>query len=174
MTMPPRLHQVVAAFWGGVEQFLKRLDLFVCMRKHWPVNLIIGCLLAIMAIGIFLPSRKGITEDVICLLIYCGAFIVVASLFTVCACYRKARQQQQISYSMVLPIGLIAAVFTALTGSAVVYGARIFTTAYWSLTWQQWPVWSGLFLLGFSVSLLSAFGIISYCKRQRRDDVYRS
>jgi hypothetical protein len=144
--------------------------MFAAMRKYWPVNLIVGCLLAIMAVITFLPPRKGIAEDTICILIYCSAFIVVGSLFSVFLCRSKARHQEQISYATVLPTGFVVAVMTTMSGSLVVHGTRVFTADYWSLVWHQWLlVWLGLWLLGFVVSLLAVFGIVVYYKRQQKD-----
>jgi len=147
--------------------------MFAAMRKYWPVNVIVGCLLAILAVITFLPSRKGIAEDTICILIYCSAFILVGSLFTVFLCRRKARHQQRISYATVLPTGFIVAVMTMMSGSLAVHGMRVFTADYWSLVWHQWfLVWLGLWLLGFVVSLLAGFGIVVYFKKQQKDDTH--
>ena len=141
------------------------------MKKYWPVNLVVGCLLAMMAYCMFLPDWKGFYENSKIFLVFCGAFLVSGSLFTAFLCRRKARHQQRISYTMILPTGFVVGVFTMLSILLVIHGARVFTADYWILIWQQFLLfWLGLWLLGFAVSLLAAFSIVVYYKRQQRHE----
>jgi hypothetical protein len=149
--------------------------MFGRMKKYWPVNLVVGCLLAIMAYCLFLPDWKGIFEDSKIFLVFCSAFVVSGSLSTACLCRREARRKQRISYALVLPTAFVVAAFTMLTGSLVVYGPRVFTMEYWRLTLQRWPMtWLALWLLGFVVSLLAVLGIVVYYRRQQRDETLQA
>jgi len=141
------------------------------MKKYWPVNLIIGCLLVIMAYYMFLPSWKGFYENSKVFLVFCSVFLVSSTLFTAFLCLRKTRQKQRISYALILPTGLVVDVFTMLSGLLVIHGTRVFTANYWVLIWQQFLMfWLGLWLLGFVISLLAAFSVVVYYKRQQRYD----
>jgi hypothetical protein len=147
--------------------------MFEAMKKYWPLNLIVGCLLANMAAFIFLPDREGVFEDTKIVLVFSSAFMVTGSLLTALLCRYKTRHQGQISYKLVFPAGLVIAIFTMFCGFLVVDGMKVFTADFWIAMWQWRIPWLGLWLLGFAVSMLVAFGIVVYYRRQQqRDDTH--
>jgi len=147
--------------------------MFAAVKKYWPVNLVVGCLLVVAAYCMFLPDWKGFYENSRIYLIFCSAFVVSSSLFTSFLCRRKSIHQQRISYAMTLPTGFVVGVFTMLLILLVINGARVFTADYWILIWQQFLFfWLGLWLSGFVVSLLAAFSIVVYYKRNQRDETH--
>jgi hypothetical protein len=136
------------------------------IKKYWPVNLIVGCLLVIAAYCLFSPNWKGFYENSKIFLIFCGAFIVSSSLFTAFLCQRKATRRQKISYRMVLPVGFFVSIFTVATGLLILHGTRVFTVDYWSWAWRQTPMlW--FWMLGLIISLIVAFDIVVYSKEFR-------
>jgi len=146
------------------------------MKKSWPLNLIVGCFLLIMAVAALLPPKKGVAEDTVCVLIFCSAFMVLGTFFTVLLCRHQARRRRRISRALIFPTALAVTVLTMFSGLLVFYGTRVFTAdfftaEFWAIVWQSPGLWFGLWLLGLVVSLFVAWGVVEFYQRQgQRDD----
>jgi hypothetical protein len=142
------------------------------MKKYWPLNLIGGAFLSVVAVFLFIINfvpQKGLPEDIACGLVFSGAFIVGAALVTALLCRCKTRREQRISYTMVWLAAFVASVITLFSGCLIVHGIRVFTISYWNFYFANYPMLSLIcWLWGFTISVLVALGVIVYYKRQEQ------
>jgi branched-subunit amino acid transport protein len=148
------------------------------MKKYWPLNLIAGSFLLVLAGVIycdeFAQGRKEFTEVLFPIFVFSGAFMVGAVPVTVLLCRHKIRHNKQVSYLMVLLAACIATVLTMLSGCLVLDGSKVFTIGYWIGDWPIVRRWLIFWPWGFFVSALVAFGVVVYFKRQSKRDEMRT
>jgi hypothetical protein len=141
------------------------------MKKYWPINLVIGSFLMVVAGAVycleFVP-HKPTAEVIGMLLVFSSAFMVATGLGTALFCERRAARGKDVSYGTVIWAAAIGTVATMACGCLLLDGANALTVHYWAGSWPIVRRWLILWPWGLTVSALVALAVVVYFKRRLR------
>jgi len=141
------------------------------MKKYWPINLIIGSFVMVVAGSIFclgFVPYKPTAEVTGMVLVFSGPFMVGTGLGTALFCERRVARRKEVSYGTAMWAAAIGTVGTMLCGCLFLDGSDVLTIAYWVGSWPIVRRWLILWPWGLFVSALVALGVVAYFKRRLR------
>ena len=97
--------------------------------------------------------------------------IAGAVFVTILLCHYKVTHKKQVSFPMAVSAACIATPLSIFIGTMFFEAQEVFKASHWTFDWLHIRFWLGLWSLGFIVSLMAAFVVVTfYKKRSQRDE----